>query len=79
MITKEEAQVIIDALLFSSSVDIVADWGDDKEEKFIKVAQKLAKEFKASPSKDICLFGSNYEKASSKKLKKIFPKLRTEK
>ena len=77
MLTKKEAQDIVDALLFSSTCDICADWERPRYAQFAKLAKKVADEFKVDPSKDIYLFGSGiYEEKHSAGLKKIFPKLR---
>lgn len=79
MLTKKEAQDIVDALLFSSSSDICADWKKARYVGFAKLAKKVASEFGVNPSEDIFLFGDNlYEEKHSEGLKKAFPKLRIE-
>lgn len=80
MLTKKEAQDIVDSLLFSCSCDICADWSTTRYISFGNLARKIATEFKITPSKDVFLFKSDgYEENHSEELEKNFPKLRVEK
>lgn len=55
--TKEDKQLIVEALLFASSVEICADWEEEKLRNMIKLAESL----KVQPSKDIKFYGDPNE------------------
>jgi hypothetical protein len=58
MLTKEEKQIVIDALIFSSCCDICANWNKDYQMKMLKIAKRLG----TNPSENIELFkGGVYE------------------
>ena len=57
-LTKEELQIITDALLFSSCCDISADFDDADFKRMVDIAEKL----KSNPSKRVKLYvGGVYE------------------
>jgi hypothetical protein len=51
-ISKEERQMILDALLFTSSCDITADFDDEYLDKLVEIAKKLG----GNPSQRLSIF-----------------------
>ena len=70
-LTKEDLQIITDALLFSSSCDISADFNDGEYlDKMVDVAEKL----KSNPSKRLSLYvgGIMEDKERSERIAESF-------
>ena len=54
-LTLEEKQLIVDALLFAATPDIVANWPSEYSEKFVALAEKIG----ARPTKYTYLFDAS--------------------
>lgn len=72
---EEVLQLITEALLFTSSVDIIGEWSEEQRNKMIDIAVSFKQDFKKS--KNIKLFKhTNYpfESSSTDKILKCFNK-----
>lgn len=72
-LTDKEKSLMIEALLFASSVDICAEWNGDTLDEFVKIAEKL-QDKNTNEMKHIYLSGKakNFEEFRSKYIKNHF-------
>ena len=52
-----DKQLIVDCLLFSASVQICANWSEEKQERMVELAKTIG----AQPSEDIEFYSDDYE------------------
>jgi hypothetical protein len=54
---QNDKQLIVDCLLFSASVQICANWDEEKQTRMVELAKTIG----AQPSKDIEFYADDYE------------------
>ena len=54
---QNDKQLIVEALLFSASVQICANWGEEKQARMVELAKTMG----AQPSEDIEFYADDYE------------------
>jgi hypothetical protein len=79
-LSEKEIGEIIDALLFSGSCDICADWTVDHCDSLVKLAKKISDKYEVGPTGKIFLFGTPpFGSSISEKMPKMFPSLSVKK
>ena len=78
---ESEVQYILDALLFMSSVDIIANYDDPESMNMVEIASKINEQSKVIPSDRITIFGDELlydQKEITDKIMKNFKTIKTD-
>ncbi len=77
-ISEEELKLILESLLFSSSVDVCADWYKEDVDKIIALSKKLRLEFPNVPTENVYVSHVEdfiYSEENTKHILDFFPEL----
>jgi hypothetical protein len=81
-LSKEDLSTILETLLFSSSVDIVANWYKEDNTKMLDVAKKIRTNYPDVLLENVYLYESkdvDYNDEQTEEIIKMFPEIRKEK
>jgi hypothetical protein len=81
-LSKEDLSTILETLLFSSSVDIVANWYKEDNTKMLDVAKKIRTNHPDVLLENVYLYESkdvDYNDEQTEEIIKMFPEIRKEK
>lgn len=81
-LTRDDVSTILETLLFSSSVDVVANWYKENSEQMLDIAKKIRKNYPDVLLENVYLYESkdvDYNDEHTKEITKMFPEIRKEK
>jgi ATP-dependent phosphoenolpyruvate carboxykinase len=81
-LTKDDVSTILETLLFSSSVDVVANWYKENSEQMFDIAKKIRKNYPDVLLENVYLYENKeveYNDEHTKEITKMFPEIRKEK
>jgi hypothetical protein len=79
-VSEEDLKLILESLLFSSSVDVCADWYKDDIDKIIDLSKRLRLEFPSVPTENVYVSHVEnfiYSEENTKHILEYFPELNT--
>lgn len=81
-LSKEDLSTILETLLFSSSVDVVANWYKEDNTKMLDIAKKIRTNYPDVLLENVYLYESkdvDYNDEQTDEIIKMFPEIRKEK
>lgn len=81
-LSKEDLSTILETLLFSSSVDVVANWYKENSTKMLDIAKKIRTNYPDVLLENVYLYESkdvDYNDEHTEEIVKMFPEIRKEK